>query len=65
MVWAWLEAMPLSTMGSIRPRPTGSWQGMRQKALAEPERRAAAAEMEATDFMVERDCRIGVERGRD
>jgi hypothetical protein len=27
---------------------------MRQKALAEPDRIAAAAEMDATDFMVER-----------
>ena len=65
MVWAWPEAAPLSTMGSIRPRAMGLWQGMRQKALAEPESMAAATEREATDFMVDRDYRGGWEsRGR-
>jgi hypothetical protein len=32
---------------------------MRQKALAEPERMAAAAEKDATDFMVERTVDLG------
>ncbi|KAH8641002.1 hypothetical protein IG631_03943 [Alternaria alternata] len=52
MVWAWEEAVPSSTMGSRRARAVRSWQGMRQKALAEPDSIAAAA-MDATDFMVE------------
>ena len=44
--------VPSSTMGSRRARAVRSWQGMRQKALAEPDSIAAAA-MDATDFMVE------------
>ena len=42
----------MSTMGSRRRRAVLEWQGMRQKALAEPDSIAAAA-MDATDFMVE------------
>lgn len=52
MVWAWEEATPLSTMGSRRARATRPWEGMRQKASAEPASMAAAAEREATDFIV-------------
>jgi hypothetical protein len=51
MVWAWLEAVPLSTMGSRRASAVREWQGMRQKALAVPDSRAAAA-MVAADLMI-------------
>ena len=52
MTWPWEEATPGSTMGSRRRNAVLEWQGMRQKALAEPDSIAAAA-MDATDFMVE------------
>jgi hypothetical protein len=51
MVWPWVEATPLSTMGSRRASAVREWHGMRQKASA-PDMRAAAAAMEATDFIV-------------
>lgn len=52
MAWTWLEMTPGSTMGSRRAKAVRSWQGMRQKASAEPERRAMAAEAAAVeDFM--------------
>jgi hypothetical protein len=51
MVWAWLEAVPLSTMGSRRASAVREWQGMRQKASAVPDSRAAAA-MVAADLMI-------------
>jgi hypothetical protein len=51
MVWAWLEAVPLSTMGSRRASAVREWQGMRQKASAVPDSRAAAA-MVAADLII-------------
>jgi hypothetical protein len=57
----WLEATPGSTMGSRRAKAVREWQGMRQKASAEPERRATAAEAAMDDFMVV--VVFGVRRG--
>jgi hypothetical protein len=52
MVWPWLDAVPLSTIGSRRASAVREWHGMRQKASAVPDRTAAAAAREATDFIV-------------
>lgn len=53
MTWPWEEATPGSTMGSRRRNAVLEWQGMRQKASAEPERSAAATEKVVVDFMVD------------
>jgi hypothetical protein len=54
--------VPLSTMGSRRASAVRSWQGMRQKALAVPESTAAAAERDATDFIIEEGRLVVCER---
>ena len=53
MTWAWEETTPGSTIGSRRMKAVLDWQGMRQKASADPERSAAATESLVVDFMVD------------
>jgi hypothetical protein len=52
MVWAWADATPGFTRGSMRARPERPRHSMRQKASAEPERTAAA--MAAVNFILKK-----------
>lgn len=53
MTCAWEEILPGSTIGSRRRNAVLEWQGMRQKASADPERSAAATEKVVVDFMAD------------